>query len=147
LISSKKGILTSSSNFSNDGDVLVVGAPYSDGYTGAAYVYEKNQTTWELTAKLTEDDGSSFDYFGWSVEVAGGTIVVGAYGDDSERGSVYTFQKQAGNWTQITKITADDGKSNDSFGRSVDIYGDIVAVGAYVYHEYKGSVYLNKLLT
>jgi hypothetical protein len=76
-----------------DGDVLVVGATYSDGYTGAAYVYEKNQTTWELTAKLTEDDGSSSDYFGWSVGVSEGKIVVGAYGDDSERRSVQRRKK------------------------------------------------------
>jgi hypothetical protein len=61
-----------------DGDVLIIGAFYSDFYKGAAYVYEKNQTTWELTAKLTADDGSDFDYFGSSVGVAGCTIVVGA---------------------------------------------------------------------
>jgi hypothetical protein len=60
---------------------------------------------------------------------------------------VYTFQKQSGNWTQMTNITADDGKSDDSFGISVGIAGDIVAVGAYEDDGGIGSVYLNKLLT
>jgi hypothetical protein len=126
-----------------DGDVMIIGAPRS----GAAYVYEKNQTTWELTAKLTADDGSNGDYFGSRVAVADSTIVVSAYGDDSFTGSVYTFQKHAGNWTQINKITADDGESNDRFGISVGIAGDIVAVGAYWDDGCIGSVYLNKLLT
>jgi hypothetical protein len=60
---------------------------------------------------------------------------------------VYTFQKHAGNWTQMNKITADDGKSFDRFGWNVDIDGDIVAVGAINDDGGIGSVYLNKLLT
>jgi predicted RecA/RadA family phage recombinase len=119
---------------------VIVGAHYSGSFKGAAYVYEKNQTTWELTANLTADDGSDFNYFGHSVGVADSTIVVGAQGDESFTGSVYTFQKHAGNWTQMNKITADDGKSK-IFGWNVEIDGDIVAVGAI------DSVYLNKLLT
>jgi hypothetical protein len=99
-----------------DGDVMIVGAPNSYSQKGAAYVYEKNQTTWELTTYLTADDGSSRDYFGLSVGVADGTIVVGAYGDASYTRSVYTFQKHAGIWMNMTKITADDGESNDHFG-------------------------------
>jgi hypothetical protein len=46
----------------------------------------------------------------------------------------------------MNNITADDGKSNDFFGCSVDIDGDIVAVGATNDDGGIGSVYLNKLL-
>jgi hypothetical protein len=130
-----------------DGAILVVGAYYSDGNKGVAYVYEKNQTNWELTAKLTANDGTQDSFFGQSVGVSDGIIVVGVPGDFSKRGSVYTFQKHAGNWTQMNKITADDRKSNDFFGWSVDINGDIVAVGAINDDGGKGSVYLNKLLS
>jgi hypothetical protein len=130
-----------------DGDVMIIGAYYSDSRKGAAYVYEKNQTTWELTAKLTADNGSQYSYFGWSLAVSEGKIVVGAYGDDSFKGSVYTFQKHAGNWTQMNNITADDGEPNNYFGYSVDINGDSVAVGAIFDDGGIGSVYLNKLLT
>jgi hypothetical protein len=80
---------------------------------------------------LTADDGSNGDNFGWSVGVSDGILVVGAIGDALDTGSVYTFQKHAGNWTQINKITADDRLTGDWFGYSVDIDGDIVAVGAY----------------
>jgi hypothetical protein len=128
-----------------DGDVMIAGAPFSDSYKGAVYVYEKNQTAWELTANLTADDGSDGDNFGWSVGISDGILVVGAFGDDSSTGSVYTFQKHAGNWTQMNKVTANDGKSK-VFGYSVDINGDIVAVGA-INDDGIGSVYLNKLRT
>jgi hypothetical protein len=135
-----------------DGDVVIIGAKFSDVNKGVAYVYEKNQTNWELTAKLTADDGTQDSFFGKSVGISDGIIVVGAHGDFSNTGSVntgsvYTFQKHSGNWTQITKITANDGKSNDFFGWSVDINGDIVAVGAINDDGGKGSVYLNKLLS
>jgi hypothetical protein len=66
-----------------DQNVMIIGAHYSDSDKGVAYVYERNQTTWELTAKLTADDGSHGDYFGCSVGVSIGKIhriVVGAYG-------------------------------------------------------------------
>ena len=45
-------------------------------------------------AKLTASDAASYDYFGYSVAIAGNTIVVGAYRDDdggSSSGSVYIF--------------------------------------------------------
>jgi hypothetical protein len=139
--------ITSPTSSTIDNDLFGVRVSVDDYVMIAAYVYKKNQTTWELTAILTTDAGSTGHYFGWSVGVADSTIVVSAYGDDSGRGSVYTFQNNAGNWTQMNNITADDGKSTDFFGYSFDIDGDIVAVGAYGDDYFKGSVYLNKLLT
>jgi hypothetical protein len=83
---------------------------------------------------MRADDGSNGDYFGYSVGVSDDkTIVVGTFGNVSNRGSVYTFQKHACDWTQI-KINLD-----------VVLISMIVAVGAYYDDEYKGSVYLNKL--
>jgi hypothetical protein len=45
-----------------DGDVMIVGAYASSSYKGATYIYEKNQSTWELTANLAADDGSEKDH-------------------------------------------------------------------------------------
>ena len=47
-------------------------------------------------AKLTASDGADYDYFGFSVAVSsdGGTVVIGAYGDDDRginSGSAYIF--------------------------------------------------------
>jgi len=47
-----------------------------------------------------------------------------------------------GNWTQIQKLLASDGESNDNFGCSVSLYGDTVLIGAYGYDNAQGSAYV-----
>jgi hypothetical protein len=37
----------------------------------------------------------------------------------------------ASDWTQVAKLTADDGAVNDRFGYSVSIDGDTMVIGAY----------------
>ena len=83
-------------------------------------------------AKLTASDGAADDYFG-SVSISGDTVVVGAEGDDSDKGSAYVFVKPSGGWsnmTQTAKLTASDGAEGDEFGNSVSVSGDTVVVGA-----------------
>ena len=97
-------------------------------------------------AKLTADDGAASDYFGVSVAISDGTIVVGAYHDDdkgSNSGSAYVFEKSdssdATSWTQVAKLTADDGAAHDYFGVSVAISDGTIVVGAYLDDDkYKG---------
>ena len=81
-----------------DGDTVVVGAFGDDdngSTSGSAYVFKEPAGGWVTateTAKLTASDGASFDYFGISIAVDGGTVVVGAYLDDAKRmdsGSAY----------------------------------------------------------
>ena len=68
-------------------------------------------------AKLTADDGQSYDRFGNSVSIDGDTMVIGAVYDDDNgdnSGSAYVFTRvTAGDltsgWTQVAKLTADDG--------------------------------------
>ena len=93
-----------------DGDTIVVGArrpSYVDdgGETikrpGAAYLFSKPATGWTDTAgtdKLTAYDRSQNDKFGNSVAVDGYTVLVGAVGDDSGKGSAYVFGTE---WSDI----------------------------------------------
>ena len=83
-----------------DGDTLVIGAPlkgYPSAPVGAAYVFTRTANeTWTQTSKLLASDGANNDLFGSSVGIDGGTIVVGAPGDDgaaSDTGSIYTFDR------------------------------------------------------
>ncbi|CAL6361960.1 unnamed protein product [Bathycoccus prasinos] len=96
-------------------------------------------------AKLTAKDGSVYDNFGYSVAISDGTIVVGAIWDDdkgSSSGSAYVFEKSdssdATSWTQVKKLTADDGAASDGFGVSVAISDGTIVVGAY-FDDDKGS--------
>ena len=86
---------------------------------------------------LTASDGAPTDYFGYSVAVDGNVMVVGAYGDNCDDGSencgaayVYHTSDNWANWTEV-KLTASDAASDDDFGGSVAVSGNLVAVGAY----------------
>ena len=121
------------------GDTVVVGAYGDDGNRGAAYVFTRPDGGWTTTttaAKLTASDGEEDDRFGHSVAVVGDTVVVGAYGDDGNRGAAYVFTKTGGAWTSTTtaaKLTASDGEEDDEFGVSVAVDEDTVAVGAHLH--------------
>ena len=94
---------------------------------------------WTQVAKLTASDGAADDRFGWSVSIDGDTVAIGAYYDDdkgSGSGSAYVFTRvTAGDltsgWTQVAKLTADDGAANDWFGFSVSIDGNTMVIGAH----------------
>ena len=127
-----------------DGDTIVVGASGDDSGTGSAFVFIKPATGWANSsgtevAKLTAYFGSGSDggdRLGRSVAIDGGTIVVGAYGDDGDTGSAYVFTKPDTGWanspgTETAQLTASDRSGGDEFGRSVSVDGDTVVVGAH----------------
>lgn len=121
-------------------DIVLVGgfnAP-NDGSvnSGAAYVFTAGvDGVWRQQAKLTADDGQEADNFGVSVSVYGDIALIGARsagnGLGVNTGAAYVFVRESdGGWRQQSKLTADDGQSDDNFGVSVSIDGDVVLVGA-----------------
>jgi Tol biopolymer transport system component len=86
-------------------------------------------------AQLTASDGANDDQFGFSVAMSGDTALVGAFRDmvgaNVHQGSVYVFTRAGGVWSEQAKLTASDGRANDSFGYSVALSGDTALVGAY----------------
>ena len=63
-----------------DGDTVVVGAPRNSEngfFSGAAYVFVRNGTTWTQQQKLTAPDAAAEDQFGRSVAISGNTVLVG----------------------------------------------------------------------
>jgi len=113
------------------GMLIPVPARADENHTLADYAEKDSQ--WVATATLTAADGAANDDFGWSVSVSGGTMVVGASGDNGEKGSAYIFERDqggAGIWGQVKKLTAADGAADDKFGHSVAVSGDTVVVGA-----------------
>jgi len=108
---------------------IVVGALNDDDNgtsSGSAYIFDLDGTQ---LAKITASDGTDYDFFGSSVAVGNGRIVVGAIGDDdngSASGSAYIFDLDG---TQLAKITASDGATNLNFGHSVSIVNGRIVVG------------------
>jgi hypothetical protein len=106
---------------------IVVGAYQDDdngNSSGSAYIFDLDGTQ---LAKITASDGAASDFFGNSIAVGCGRIVVGAYGNNNN-GSAYIYDL---NGTQLAKITASDGAVGDSFGISVAIGNGRIVVGAY----------------
>lgn len=164
------GVLTASDGIEGDyfgysvaisGDCIVIGA-YKDGENnqGAAYVFEKPLSGWTdmtETAKLSvSDDYDDYDCLGYSVNISGDIIVLGASRDDVSnssgiaRGSAYVYEKPLDGWVSMTetaKLTASDGQNYDEFGCSVDISGDCIVVGAQMEEgdgESRGAAYVFK---
>jgi hypothetical protein len=81
------------------GDLAIVGAPSDDDqgdYSGSAYIFKRNGTSWIEQQKLIASDGAAIDLFGWYVSISGNLAIVGAkYDDDKgdESGSAYIFNR------------------------------------------------------
>lgn len=81
-------------------------------------------------------DAVAGDNFGYAVAVDGNTLVVGAYWTDLDEmekaGAAYVFTRPSADalqWTQVARLTADDGEAFDQFGAAVAVDGDTVVVG------------------
>jgi FG-GAP repeat/HYR domain len=130
------------------GDTILVGANWHDSSRGEAYVYERNHggaNLWGEVAKLTASDSGTGYFFGTSVSISGDTVVVGANGTNSNRGSAYVFTRNKGGadlWGQVRKLLASDGAAVDFFGSSVSISDDTIVVGATGDDSSRGAAYV-----
>ncbi len=85
-------------------------------------------------AKLLSSDGEAYTNFGNSVAIDGNLALIGAYrdnGNGSNSGSAYLYRFDGSSWQEEAKLLASDGASEDNFGRSVSIDGNLALVGAY----------------
>lgn len=145
-------------------DTMVIGAMqgYDGSDSGSAYVFRQdpngtppdaNDDFWIEQAKLLPSDGAAEDTFGRSVDITGGTIVIGAIlgdGDVADSGSAYVFRQDSNEtpldanddfWVEQAKLLASDGQNIDFFGTSVAVTGYTAIVGQVSYSA-TGSVYI-----
>lgn len=124
------------------GDTVVVGAPGNGDHdlSGAVYVFTKSSSGWESTsdaAKLTPETSELRDWFGFSVAVDGGKVVIGSQKYSGYRWSseAYAFTRPEGGWisTSAAPIKVFVYPYANSYGKSgvsVGVSGDDVFVGA-----------------
>ncbi|MBU6482923.1 MAG: FG-GAP repeat protein, partial [Nitrospirae bacterium] len=140
------------------GDTLVVGARQESSSAsgvngnqadngapsaGAVYVFTRTAGVWTQQAYLKASNTDAGDGFGYSVALAGDTLVVGApfeasnamgvngnQADNSapNSGAVYVFTRTAGVWTQQAYLKASNTDAGDEFGISIALAGDSLAV-------------------
>lgn len=132
------------------GDVIVVGAYTDDAKgsdSGAAYIFERSPLgVWKEKAKVVGSGIDGHDFFGQSVAVSGGTVLVGAPGEGSFDfpGGAYVFDRlPTGEWVETAKL----GQPTGGLGFKVAIDGDIaaaVALSDSTFFEYgQGAVYVH----
>ncbi|MGE0104873.1 MAG: PxKF domain-containing protein [Blastocatellales bacterium] len=82
------------------GDIIIVGSPGETNpgiYSGAAYVYKRNQggaNNWGEVSKLDASDNQAIDNFGCSVGISEDTAITGAFFEDDpgdNSGAAYIF--------------------------------------------------------
>ena len=119
-----------------NGNILFVSTPNyinKHGRVGAVYAFEFAASKIILKQKFVPADGSGRDGFGMSISSDGNRILVGApYNKNNVTnkvsGSAYIYNKVPGEWIQEKKISPADGKDSDSFGVSVGLNSDTIAV-------------------
>jgi len=153
-----------------NGNYVVVGAYAEDedendlnylSKAGSAYIFERDSVgTWIEVQKIVASDRDTSDEFGWTVDISGETIIVGAHHEGHDElggdfifksGSVYAFDRGLdGVWTESQKIVAWDRQADsgggdetiniwhyqdidygDLFGCSIALSGDFMIVGAH----------------
>jgi hypothetical protein len=126
------------------GDVLAIGSflrqngPGEAGANGAVYIFDRTGDTWAQSAMFPAPDGDNSGFFGVTVSAsssAGGRYVVAGSPKANvngviNQGAAYVFANNGSGWTPQGKLTAADGGIGDSFGTSVSLGLDTLAIGA-----------------
>jgi hypothetical protein len=114
---------------------------------GAVYIFRRSGTSWTQEAYVKASNTDGADFFGHSIALSDDTLVVGAYGEDSNAtgpnpplgqgnnsaanaGAVYVFRRNGTNWSQEAYVKASNTDPEDRFGQSVALDGDTLVVGA-----------------
>lgn len=153
-------------SISISGDTLVVSTPFESSaqtiitngpgasldntasMAGAAYVYRRSGVTWAQEAYIKAVNGQANDQFGTEVSINGDTLVVSAYGEDSNQttitngstasndesaidsGALYVYRRSGITWTQQAYIKpANAGSASWRVG-SPSISGNTIAMGS-----------------
>jgi len=126
-----------------DGDRMVVGAytHATNGVcTGKVYIYRRTGDTWTEVGTLCAADAHKYDYFGWSVAVEGGRLVVGACAASNDQGGkvydqsgkvyVYDWDTSTSMYVEVARLTPTVPESHSWYGSAVAIDNETLVVGA-----------------
>jgi hypothetical protein len=112
------------------GDRIVVTAMGDDDQgenTGAAFVFEKQGSTWIEVTKLVAAERSKWDFFGGSVGITEERIFVGSSGDVG--GAVVVFENHGSTWQEVATLKSTDRQRGDGLGSAMAVWGETVFVG------------------
>lgn len=119
-----------------DGNTLAIGAPFAAAHgargAGRVYIFERSGTIWFLQQVLVPPSDEPSRLFGFSLDLAVDTLLIGAPGDatvDLARESAFVFTRQGNAW-RLTQELASSSSTRGAFGFDVTIDGAWLLVGA-----------------
>ena len=115
----------------------IVAVPLWDDFVGPVLIYERSGTTWSQTAQL-ETSTTVFNAgrgFGFSMELSGDTIAIGAPFEWSQgtsaTGSTYVFRRTSSGWIEEAALVSPGPETfQGNFGSSVALDGELLLIGA-----------------
>ncbi|HLJ44665.1 MAG TPA: IPT/TIG domain-containing protein [Bryobacteraceae bacterium] len=110
---------------SSDGTTALVGGPYDNNYTGAAWVWVRTGQHWTLQAKLVATDNvqaASGQGLAVSLSADGNTAAIGAPGESA----VWIWTRSGTQWSEQAKVVGTGGYGHQ--GRTVALSGDGVTL-------------------
>lgn len=120
-----------------DGDFAAVGAIGDDiagKDAGSIRIFEREENEWEELQRLSPEDAQAGDWFGYSSDLEGSTLVIGAPRNDDRggnAGAVYVYGWEDGKWNERAKLFAEDAGVGARFGHSISLSEGRLAVGAW----------------
>ena len=120
------------------GETAVIGATggkVGRDVVGAAYVFTRNEPPfWNQHTKLTASDSNGGDQLGYAVAISENEVISGAPKHSAGglgSGAAYIYeQKEDGTWIETIKLSDGETASEDQFGISVAISGNLAISGA-----------------
>jgi hypothetical protein len=118
---------------SGDGNTAVVGGPFDDFGTGAAWVFTRSDGLWSQQGnKLIGNGAVGAAKQGFSVALSGGgnIAIMGAYADNSDAGAAWVFTRSGGSWSQLgNKLMGNGAIGAAKQGTSVALSCNTAVVG------------------
>ncbi|MDG1138907.1 MAG: Ig-like domain-containing protein [Opitutales bacterium] len=116
----------------NQSNQIVAGAPGENSLVGSVYIYNRSS---DLSYAVTQEIAPPVEFqnnqmqFGASLSCSNDLLAISAPNDSSFEGSVFLYSKdEDGNYSFIQKITSETPESQNIFGYSLSMTGDLLAV-------------------
>lgn len=117
------------------GDTLAVSAPYADEVRGKVYIFQKSvESGWQgitETAILSPPATETLTYYGRSVAISEGFIVIGSDRADNFNGKVFVVEKTGTDWSGYSapiELKASNSTSPFQFGYKVGATANTIVI-------------------
>ncbi len=116
------------------GNMLIVGAGGDDvegiNNRGSIYIFERNGNTWSQQTQIYNPHMISNENFGGSIACSDNMILASASFANSDRGTVYVFERVGTSWSERGEISAENEEVGRRFGTDVALSNGNIIIGA-----------------